>query len=165
MVQHTSLHKKQTLNQDRATKANDTQFNICCSTKYWMRVGLVERLLRLVEYSFNLCWATCAHFGANFEMADEKMLLSLCVASVVAVVMKFRKKRRKYRKTWTWEWLKNRTSFGPYYTLLAELKNHASRSHVASFSRHVGSFHQAAWHQTRKRLVDVVQQTATCWKE
>ena len=27
------------------------------------------------------------HFGANFEMADEEMLLSLCAAGVVAIIM------------------------------------------------------------------------------
>jgi len=37
--------------------------------------------------------STCAHFGANFEMADEEMLLSLCAASVVTVFMKRGKKR------------------------------------------------------------------------
>ena len=55
----------------------------------------VKRLLRLAEYSFSLCCATCAHFGANFEMADEEMLLSLCAASVVAVIMERLKKKKK----------------------------------------------------------------------
>ena len=56
-------------------------------------------------------------------MADEEMLLSLCASSVVAVIMKRRQKRRKNRKIWTREWLRNRTIFGAYYTLLAELRN------------------------------------------
>ena len=64
-----------------------------------------------------------AHFGANIEMADEEMLLSLCATSVIAVIMRRRQKRRKKRKTWTQEWLKNRTSFGASFTLLAELRN------------------------------------------
>ena len=44
--------------------------------------------------------------------------------SVVAVIMKRRKKRRKHRKTWTRERIKNRTSFGAYYALFAELRNY-----------------------------------------
>ena len=56
-------------------------------------------------------------------MADEEMLLSLCASSVVAVIMKRRQKRCKNRKIWTREWLRNRTIFGAYYTLLAELRN------------------------------------------
>ena len=60
------------------------------------------------------------------------MLLSLCAASVVAAILKCRKKRRKNRKTWTREWLKNRT-------LLAELGNHVFRSHVV-LSTHINTF-------------------------
>ena len=56
-------------------------------------------------------------------MTDEEMLLSLCTSSVVAVIMKRRQKRRKTRKIWTREWLRNRTIFGAYYTLLAKLRN------------------------------------------
>ena len=54
-------------------------------------------------------------------MANEEILLSLCAASVVAVLM--RRRQRKGEKNWTREWLKNRTYFGAYYTLLAELRN------------------------------------------
>ena len=34
------------------------------------------------------------------------------------------KKRRKNRKTWTRDWLKNRNSLGTYYALFAELRYH-----------------------------------------
>ena len=57
------------------------------------------------------------------------MLLSLCAASVVAVIMRCRQRRRKKRKIWTQEWLKNKTYFGAYYTMLAELGN----LHVSSY--------------------------------
>ena len=67
------------------------------------------------------------------------MLLSLCAASVGAAIMNCRKKRRKNRKTWTREWLKNRTSFGAYYTLLAELRNHVFWSRVG-LSTHINTF-------------------------
>ena len=50
------------------------------------------------------------------------MLLSLCASSVVAVFMKRQKKTKKC-KIWMCEWLRNRTIFGAYYTLLAELRN------------------------------------------
>jgi len=56
-------------------------------------------------------------------MADEEMLLSLCASSAVAVIMKRRQKGRKSRKILAREWLGNRTIFGAYYTLLAELRN------------------------------------------
>jgi len=62
-------------------------------------------------------------FWREVEMADEKMLLSLCASSVVTVIMKRGQKRRKNRIIWTREWLRNRTIFGAYYTLLAELRN------------------------------------------
>ena len=67
------------------------------------------------------------------------MLLSLCTASVVAVIMKCRKKRRKTRKTCTRVWQKNRTSFRAYYTLLAELRNHIFWSRVG-LSTHINTF-------------------------
>ena len=51
------------------------------------------------------------HILEEVEIADEKMLLSLCASSVVAVIMKRRQKRRKNRKIWTREWLRNRTIF------------------------------------------------------
>ena len=76
--------------------------------------------MRLVEYSFNFCWATTTFWR---EVADEEMLLSLCASSVVAVIMKRWQKRHKNRKIWMHEWLRNRTIFGAYYTLLAELRN------------------------------------------
>ena len=53
--------------------------------------------------------------------------------------MKRRKKRQKNRKTWPREWLKNRTSFGAYYTLLAELRNHVFLSRVG-LSTHINTF-------------------------
>ena len=71
----------------------------------------------------NVCWATNAHFCVNIEMANKEMLLSLCAAGVVALITRRRPKRRKKRKTWTEEWLENRTSFGAFCSLLAELRN------------------------------------------
>ena len=67
------------------------------------------------------------------------MLLPLCAASIVAVIMKCRKKDEKNRKTWTREWLKNRTSFGAYYTLLAELRDHVFWSRVG-LSTNINTF-------------------------
>ena len=48
-------------------------------------------------------------------------------------------KRRKNRKTWTPEWLKNRTFFGAYYTLLAELRDHVFWSRVG-LSTNINTF-------------------------
>ena len=56
-------------------------------------------------------------------MGDEERLLSLCATSVVAVILKRRQGKRNKRTIWTREWLKKRTSFGAYYTLMAELRN------------------------------------------
>ena len=49
------------------------------------------------------------------------------------------KKRRKNRKMWTREWLKNRTSFRACYTLLAELRNSVFWSRVG-LSTHINTF-------------------------
>ena len=133
-------------------------------------------LLQLVEYSFNFCWAKTT-FWREVEMADEEMLLSLCALSIVAVIMKRRQKRRKNRKIWTREWLRNRTIFGAYYTLLAELRNLDISSYRNFLGMDVTSFeellhlvlskrtwtqviptlrspcwycHETTWHQTRK---------------
>ena len=103
-----------------------TEYSLLLIPKNATNVEREWDLLKGCCDSFNLCSATmsCAHFGTNLEMADEEMfILSLCAASVVAVIMKRRKKGRKNRKTRTREWLKSRTSFGAYDTLLAELRN------------------------------------------
>ena len=55
-------------------------------------------------------------------MAGEERLLSLCAASVVVVILKRCLGKRNKRTIWTRELLKNRTSFGAYYTLMAELR-------------------------------------------
>ena len=85
-------------------------------------------MLNIVATCWNVvatCWILIQlpTFWREVEMADEEMLLSLCASSVVTVIMKRRQKRRKNRKIWTREWLRNRTIFGAYYTLLAELRN------------------------------------------
>ena len=56
-------------------------------------------------------------------MAGEERLLSLCASSVVAVILKRCQGMRNKRTIWTREWQKNRTSFGAYYTPMAELRN------------------------------------------
>jgi len=91
-----------------------------------------QLMLNIVATCWNVvatCWILIQLLLSNnniwneVEMADEEMLLSLCASSVVVVIMKRRQKRRKNRKIWTREWLRNRTIFGAYYTLLAELRN------------------------------------------
>ena len=59
----------------------------------------------------------------NLEMADEERLLTLCAASIVAVILKRHRRKQNKRTIWSREWLKQRTSFGAYYTLMAELRN------------------------------------------
>ena len=96
-------------------------------------------------------------------MADEEMLLLLCASSVVAVIMKRRQKRRKNRKIWTREWLRNRTIFGAYYTLLAELRNleiSSYRNFLVQIDQLTGPTlrppcwycYETTWHQTRKTI-------------
>ena len=62
-------------------------------------------------------------------MAGEERLLSLCAASVVVVILKSCQGKRNKRTIWTRELLKNRTSFGAYYTLMAELRNFDNSSY------------------------------------
>ena len=66
-------------------------------------VHIIATCWNIVEYSCNFCWSTTTHF----EIADEEMFLSLCASNVVAVIMKRRQRRRKNRKIWTREWLRN----------------------------------------------------------
>ena len=94
-------------------------------------------------------------------MADEEMLLSLCASSVVAVIMKRRQKKTKNRKIWTREWLRNKTIFGAYYTLLAELRNLDISSYRNFLSVDVTIFVILRSYivQARKSLVQIDQLT------
>jgi len=90
--------------------------------------------------SFNFCWSNAEHccdlLNTHWTFVEQQLHIlariwnggrgNVAVAlrsSVVAVIMRRRQKRRKNRKIWTREWLRNRTIIGAYYTLLAELRN------------------------------------------
>ena len=72
-------------------------------------------------------------------MMDDEMLSLLCAASVVAVIMKRRKKKTKKSENMDSRLAKNRTSFGAYHTLLAELRNHVFWSREG-LSTHINTF-------------------------
>ena len=51
-----------------SVKANDTLFNIV----QLLLINKCWTLLRHVEYSFNFCWSTTAHFGAKLKWRTRK---------------------------------------------------------------------------------------------
>ena len=140
--------------------------------KCWTRVGHVERLLRLVEYSFNFRWSNMCAFWRELRNGGRRSLIMALRCKRCRCNYETPKKRTKKSENVDSRMAKKQDLFrGILHSLGRAQKPILTHSQSSitiqslSFSRHVGSFHQAAWHQTRKRLVDVVQQAITCWKE
>jgi len=116
-------------NQDRATKANDTWFNICCSTKMlnesricWKVVVTCWILVQLMLSNICPFWQELWNGGWRNVIIALRCKRCRCNHETL------KKKRRK-------NGLENgkKTSFGAYYTPLAELRNpYLHKSHFQS---------------------------------
>ena len=114
--------------------------NHCCTCWILIQLSLIN------NYT---CWR-------KVKIADKEMLLCCFVLQAL-----LRQQPQNNHKISTQEWLRDRTIFGAYYTLLAILRN----LDISTLRPPCWYFHITRWHQTWKRLVEAVQQAATCWTE